>query len=93
MHAMWLILFDAETLWQWHYSKLLRCIFFLHKRHYALSQGFINLDLYLYVGQLAVGCGDSIIRIWNTTNPLDPYNVVNIWQGIKAKVTTVCVKI
>ena len=54
---------------------------------------FINLDLYLYVGQLAVGCGDSIIRIWNTTNPLDPYNVVNIWQGIKAKVTTVCVKI
>nr|XP_006819751.1 PREDICTED: gem-associated protein 5-like [Saccoglossus kowalevskii] len=38
-------------------------------------------------GRLAVGVGDNMIRIWNTSSPSNTYDVTVIWQGIRSKVT------
>ena len=42
-----------------------------------------------YVGRLAVGVGDCLIRVWNHDNSLNKFDVQTFWQGIKAKVTAV----
>ncbi|XP_053574687.1 gem-associated protein 5 [Bombina bombina] len=38
-------------------------------------------------GCLAVGVGDSMIRIWNTLSITNAYDVRTLWQGIRCKVT------
>ncbi|XP_075458280.1 gem-associated protein 5 isoform X2 [Ascaphus truei] len=38
-------------------------------------------------GSLAVGVGDSMIRVWNTLSILNAYEVKTLWQGIRCKVT------
>ena len=40
-------------------------------------------------GRVAVGVGDSMIRVWNTSKKTNPYDVSTFWQGIKSKVTAV----
>ncbi|XP_076446765.1 gem-associated protein 5-like [Babylonia areolata] len=40
-------------------------------------------------GRVAVGVGDSMIRVWNTSNKSNPYDISVVWQGIKSKVTAV----
>ncbi|XP_061596575.1 gem-associated protein 5 isoform X2 [Cololabis saira] len=39
------------------------------------------------VGCLALGVGDSMIRVWNTLSTQNKYDVRTFWQGIKSKVT------
>ncbi|XP_068134406.1 gem-associated protein 5 isoform X2 [Hyperolius riggenbachi] len=39
------------------------------------------------VGCLAVGVGDSMIRIWNTMSVVNSYDVKTLWQSIRSKVT------
>ena len=43
----------------------------------------------LLSGRLAVGVGDDVIRIWNVNEGAGVYNITNIWQGLKNKVTSV----
>ncbi|XP_041441988.1 gem-associated protein 5-like isoform X2 [Xenopus laevis] len=38
-------------------------------------------------GSLAVGVGDSMIRVWNTMSVVNAYDVKTLWQGIRSKVT------
>ncbi|XP_063303907.1 gem-associated protein 5 [Pelobates fuscus] len=38
-------------------------------------------------GSLAVGVGDSMIRVWNTLSVVNAYDVKTLWQGIRCKVT------
>ncbi|KAM6907183.1 gem-associated protein 5 [Xenentodon cancila] len=38
-------------------------------------------------GCLAMGVGDSMIRVWNTLSTQNKYDVRSFWQGIKSKVT------
>ncbi|KAF4077608.1 hypothetical protein AMELA_G00210050 [Ameiurus melas] len=38
-------------------------------------------------GCLALGVGDSMIRVWNTLSIQNPYETKTYWQGIKSKVT------
>ncbi|XP_028574181.2 gem-associated protein 5 isoform X1 [Podarcis muralis] len=38
-------------------------------------------------GCLAVGVGDGMLRVWNTTSINNHYDVKTFWQGIKSKVT------
>ncbi|XP_064609337.1 gem-associated protein 5-like [Liolophura sinensis] len=38
-------------------------------------------------GQIAVGVGDNLIRVWNISDQMNPYKVTSLWQGIKSKVT------
>ncbi|KAJ7316523.1 hypothetical protein JRQ81_002685 [Phrynocephalus forsythii] len=38
-------------------------------------------------GCLAVGVGDSMLRVWNTLSINNQYDVKTFWQGIKSKVT------
>nr|XP_055035925.1 gem-associated protein 5 [Misgurnus anguillicaudatus] len=38
-------------------------------------------------GCLAVGVGDSMIRVWNTLSIQNHYEIRTFWQGIKSKVT------
>ncbi|XP_072256588.1 gem-associated protein 5 isoform X2 [Pyxicephalus adspersus] len=38
-------------------------------------------------GCLAIGVGDSMIRVWNTMSVVNSYDVKTLWQGIKSKVT------
>ncbi|KAB5548648.1 hypothetical protein PHYPO_G00058010 [Pangasianodon hypophthalmus] len=38
-------------------------------------------------GCLALGVGDSMIRVWNTLSIQNPYETKTFWQGIKSKVT------
>ncbi|KAM4675681.1 gem-associated protein 5 [Discoglossus pictus] len=38
-------------------------------------------------GCLAVGVGDSMIRVWNTLSITNAYDVRTLWQGIRSKVT------
>ncbi|KAG8438880.1 hypothetical protein GDO86_005173 [Hymenochirus boettgeri] len=38
-------------------------------------------------GCLAVGVGDSMIRVWNTLSVVNAYDVKTLWQGIRSKVT------
>lgn len=40
-------------------------------------------------GRLALGVGDSMIRVWNTLSIQNPYETKTYWQGIKSKVTAV----
>ncbi|XP_069129450.1 gem-associated protein 5-like isoform X2 [Argopecten irradians] len=41
-------------------------------------------------GRLAIGVGDSMIRLWNINNTNNLTDIKNLWQGIKAKVTSLC---
>lgn len=38
-------------------------------------------------GCLALGVGDSMIRVWNTLSIQNQYDIKTFWQGIKSKVT------
>ncbi len=40
-------------------------------------------------GCLAVGVGDSMIRVWNTLSIQNQYDIKTFWQGVKSKVTAV----
>lgn len=40
-------------------------------------------------GCLALGVGDSMIRVWNTLSLQNQYDIKTFWQGIKSKVTAV----
>lgn len=40
-------------------------------------------------GCLALGVGDSMIRVWNTLTTQNEYDARSFWQGIKSKVTAV----
>lgn len=42
-------------------------------------------------GCLAIGVGDSMIRVWNTLSMSNIYDVKTFWQSIKSKVTAVSV--
>ncbi|KAM4748780.1 gem-associated protein 5 [Rhinophrynus dorsalis] len=42
------------------------------------------------IGCLAVGVGDSMIRVWNTLSVVSAYDVKTLWQGIRSKVTALC---
>jgi len=42
-------------------------------------------------GCLAIGVGDSMIRVWNTLSMSNMLNVKTYWQSIKSKVTAVSV--
>jgi gem associated protein 5 len=39
--------------------------------------------------RLAVGVGDNVIRIWDTTAQGSSYGVTNLWRGIGTKVMKV----
>ncbi|XP_077983936.1 gem-associated protein 5-like [Glandiceps talaboti] len=41
-------------------------------------------------GRLAIGVGDNMIRIWNTSSPINAYDVSVLWQGTRSKVTALC---
>ncbi|OWF45310.1 gem-associated protein 5-like [Mizuhopecten yessoensis] len=41
-------------------------------------------------GRMAVGVGDSMIRLWNLNNTNNLTDIKNLWQGIKTKVTALC---
>ncbi|XP_061165000.1 gem-associated protein 5-like [Saccostrea echinata] len=41
-------------------------------------------------GRLAIGVGDSMIRLWNMNNVNNPFDVALLWQGIRSKVTALC---
>lgn len=40
-------------------------------------------------GCLAIGVGDSMIRVWNTMSVVNSYDVKTLWQSIRSKVTAV----
>ncbi|KAK7496355.1 hypothetical protein BaRGS_00012277, partial [Batillaria attramentaria] len=40
-------------------------------------------------GRVAIGAGDNMIRVWNTSSKTNPYDITTHWQGIKNKVTAV----
>ncbi|XP_038652180.1 gem-associated protein 5, partial [Scyliorhinus canicula] len=42
------------------------------------------------VGTLAIGVGDSMIRVWDTLSLQSAYDIKTLWQGIKSKVTSLC---
>uniref|UniRef100_A0A8C3S157 Gem-associated protein 5 n=1 Tax=Chelydra serpentina TaxID=8475 RepID=A0A8C3S157_CHESE len=50
---------------------------------FVYSLAFSPVD----TGCLAVGVGDSMIRVWNTLSLSNTYDVKTFWQGIKSKVT------
>ncbi|XP_029439095.1 gem-associated protein 5 [Rhinatrema bivittatum] len=50
---------------------------------FVYSLAFSPVD----VGCLAIGVGDSMIRVWNTLAINNAYDVKTLWQGIKSKVT------
>lgn len=39
--------------------------------------------------KLAIGVGDSSIRVWNLGNPANPYDTIYLWKGLQSKVTCV----
>ncbi|KAJ8348614.1 hypothetical protein SKAU_G00272030 [Synaphobranchus kaupii] len=41
-------------------------------------------------GCLALGVGDSMIRVWSTLSIQNQYETRTFWQGIKSKVTALC---
>ncbi|XP_010637972.1 gem-associated protein 5 isoform X3 [Fukomys damarensis] len=41
-------------------------------------------------GYLAIGVGDGMIRVWNTSSKKNSYDVKSFWQGVKSKVTALC---
>ncbi|NXU55063.1 GEMI5 protein, partial [Turnix velox] len=50
---------------------------------FVYSLAFSPLD----TGCLAIGVGDSMIRVWNTLSMNNIYDVKTFWQSIKSKVT------
>ncbi|CAM5132176.1 unnamed protein product [Eretmochelys imbricata] len=50
---------------------------------FVYSLAFSPVD----TGCLAIGVGDSMIRVWNTLSLSNTYDVKTFWQGIKSKVT------
>ncbi|XP_054834207.1 gem-associated protein 5 isoform X3 [Eublepharis macularius] len=50
---------------------------------FVYSLAFSPVD----TGSLAIGVGDSMIRVWNTLSINNHYDVKTFWQGIKSKVT------
>ncbi|XP_062977629.1 gem-associated protein 5 [Elgaria multicarinata webbii] len=50
---------------------------------FVYSLAFSPVD----TGSLAVGVGDSMLRVWNTLSISNHYDVKTFWQGIKSKVT------
>ncbi|XP_060096241.1 gem-associated protein 5 isoform X2 [Heteronotia binoei] len=50
---------------------------------FVYSLAFSPVD----TGCLAIGVGDSMIRVWNTLSINNHYDVKTFWQGIKSKVT------
>ena len=40
-------------------------------------------------GTLGVGVGDNMLRVWQTTSSMGPYETLTLWQGIKSKVMVV----
>lgn len=42
-----------------------------------------------FEGQVAVGVGDNLIRVWTINDQKNAYSVTSLWQGIKSKVTAV----
>ncbi|XP_074865401.1 gem-associated protein 5 [Carettochelys insculpta] len=50
---------------------------------FVYSLAFSPVD----TGCLAIGVGDSMIRVWNTLSMSNTYDVKTFWQGIKSKVT------
>ncbi|XP_044306963.1 gem-associated protein 5 isoform X3 [Varanus komodoensis] len=50
---------------------------------FVYSLAFSPVD----TGCLAVGVGDSMLRVWNTLSISNHYDVRTFWQGIKSKVT------
>ncbi|XP_023568964.1 gem-associated protein 5 isoform X2 [Octodon degus] len=53
---------------------------------FAYSLAFSPED----TGYLAIGVGDGMIRVWNTSSRKNSYDVKNFWQGVKSKVTALC---
>ena len=53
--------------------------------------GFVySLDVsVLDPARLAVGVGDNVIRVWDTTTQGSSYSVTNLWRGIGTKVMKV----
>lgn len=54
---------------------------------FVYSLAFSPVD----TGCLAIGVGDSMIRVWNTLSINNIYDVKTFWQSIKSKVTAVSV--
>uniref|UniRef100_A0A8C3URW1 Gem nuclear organelle associated protein 5 n=1 Tax=Catharus ustulatus TaxID=91951 RepID=A0A8C3URW1_CATUS len=54
---------------------------------FVYSLAFSPVD----TGCLAIGVGDSMIRVWNTLSVNNIYDVKTFWQSIKSKVTAVSV--
>jgi hypothetical protein len=54
----------------------------------ASTKGIFTLHL-LFAGNIAIGVGDHIIRLWNVSQPANLNKVTSLWQGIKSKVTAV----
>ncbi|KAM9311522.1 gem-associated protein 5 [Gastrophryne carolinensis] len=50
---------------------------------FVYSMGFSPVA----AGCLAVGVGDSMIRVWNTMSVVNSYDVKTLWQSIRSKVT------
>ncbi|KAJ6667841.1 hypothetical protein lerEdw1_016162 [Lerista edwardsae] len=50
---------------------------------FVYSLAFSPVD----TGCIAVGVGDSMLRVWNTMSIHNHYDVKTFWQGIKSKVT------
>ncbi|XP_072846121.2 gem-associated protein 5 [Pogona vitticeps] len=50
---------------------------------FVYSLAFSPVD----TGCLAVGVGDSMLRVWNTLSINNQYDVKTFWQGIKSKIT------
>lgn len=44
-------------------------------------------------GTLGVGVGDNMLRVWQTTSSMGPYETLTLWQGIKSKVMVVSINI
>ena len=40
-------------------------------------------------GTLGIGVGDNMLRVWQTTSSVGPYETLVLWQGIKSKVMVV----
>ncbi|XP_030069204.1 gem-associated protein 5 isoform X2 [Microcaecilia unicolor] len=67
----------------WDLSSLDCCWTMSSLGGFVYSLAFSPVD----VGCLAIGVGDSMIRVWNTVSINNAYDVKTFWQGIKSKVT------
>ncbi|XP_070554700.1 gem-associated protein 5-like [Ptychodera flava] len=71
-------------LWNLASSKAVYCVPTLGGYVYSMVSSPID------AGRLAVGIGDNMIRIWNTSSPVNAYDVTVLWQGTRSKVTALC---